>query len=194
MTLTVVAVGAYGAEDVLVATSGPHEGWVWTGSADGGLHRVSPDGRQVQHLGSTGGRPLGLEWMPDGRMLVCDARRGLLVSDPDGVGVAPLLTEVEGRPFTFCNNAAVASDGTVYVSDTGLRPDFSRSNTDAVYRFAADGRVAYHRDYWDPAEGIYEKLPWIGGLFRWIRRRAGGGPRAAERSGPVVRRHRAGRR
>jgi ketosteroid isomerase-like protein len=41
-------------------------------------------------------------------------------------------------------------------------------------RFAADGRVAYHRDYWDPAEGIYEKLPWIGGLFRWIRRQAGG--------------------
>jgi sugar lactone lactonase YvrE len=118
MTLTVVAVGAYGAEDVLVATSGPHEGWVWTGTADGGLHRVSPDGRQVQHLGSTGGRPLGLEWMPDGRLLVCDARRGLLVGDPDGAAVEPLLTEVEGRPFTFCNNAAVASDGTVYVSDS----------------------------------------------------------------------------
>ena len=41
-------------------------------------------------------------------------------------------------------------------------------------RFAADGRIAYHRDYWDPAEGIYEKLPWIGGLFRWLRRKAGG--------------------
>lgn len=37
-------------------------------------------------------------------------------------------------------------------------------------RFAPDGRVAYHRDYWDPAQGIYEKLPWIGALFRAIRR------------------------
>jgi steroid Delta-isomerase len=42
-------------------------------------------------------------------------------------------------------------------------------------RFAADGRVAYHRDYWDPAQGIYEKLPWIGGLFRAIRRAGSAG-------------------
>jgi steroid Delta-isomerase len=42
-------------------------------------------------------------------------------------------------------------------------------------RFGADGRVTYHRDYWDPAEGIYEKLPLIGGLFRWLKRKAGGG-------------------
>jgi len=38
-------------------------------------------------------------------------------------------------------------------------------------RFAADGRVAYHRDYWDTAEELYEKLPLIGALMRWLRRR-----------------------
>lgn len=37
---------------------------------------------------------------------------------------------------------------------------------------AADGRIAHHRDYWDAAEELYEKLPWIGGLMRWLRRRA----------------------
>ncbi len=42
-------------------------------------------------------------------------------------------------------------------------------------RFAPDGRVAYHRDFWDPAQGIYEKLPWIGGLFRAIRRAGSAG-------------------
>ena len=42
-------------------------------------------------------------------------------------------------------------------------------------RFAADGRVAYHRDFWDPAQGIYEKLPWVGGLFRAIRRAGSAG-------------------
>lgn len=39
-------------------------------------------------------------------------------------------------------------------------------------RFAADGRVSYHRDYWDAAEELYEKLPLVGGVMRWLKRRA----------------------
>jgi hypothetical protein len=39
-------------------------------------------------------------------------------------------------------------------------------------RFASDGRVAYHRDYWDAAEELYEKLPVVGSLMRWLKRRA----------------------
>jgi len=41
-------------------------------------------------------------------------------------------------------------------------------------RLAADGRIAAHRDYWDAAEELYEKLPLIGVLMRWLRRRANG--------------------
>ncbi len=37
--------------------------------------------------------------------------------------------------------------------------------------FDADGRVCLHRDYWDPAEELYERLPIIGGLMRWLKRR-----------------------
>lgn len=37
-------------------------------------------------------------------------------------------------------------------------------------RFAADGRVAYHRDYWDAAEELYAKLPVLGALMRGLRR------------------------
>jgi steroid delta-isomerase len=39
-------------------------------------------------------------------------------------------------------------------------------------RFASDGRVAYHRDYWDAAEELYEKLPVIGSVMRWLKTRA----------------------
>ncbi|MCU0941814.1 MAG: nuclear transport factor 2 family protein [Hydrogenophaga sp.] len=39
---------------------------------------------------------------------------------------------------------------------------------------AADGRIAEHRDYWDAAEELYEKLPLIGGLMRWLKARANG--------------------
>ncbi len=38
-------------------------------------------------------------------------------------------------------------------------------------RFDADGRVAFHRDYWDTAEELYEKIPVLGALMRLLRRR-----------------------
>jgi steroid Delta-isomerase len=38
--------------------------------------------------------------------------------------------------------------------------------------FNAQGRVVLHRDYWDAAEELYEKLPLVGGLMRWLKRRA----------------------
>jgi ketosteroid isomerase-like protein len=33
-------------------------------------------------------------------------------------------------------------------------------------------RVAVHRDYWDAAEELYEKLPVVGRLMRWLKQRA----------------------
>lgn len=39
-------------------------------------------------------------------------------------------------------------------------------------RFAADGRVHWHRDYWDAAEELYEKLPLLGALMRLLKRMA----------------------
>lgn len=38
--------------------------------------------------------------------------------------------------------------------------------------FGADGKVALHRDYWDAAEELYEKLPVLGGVMRWLKARA----------------------
>lgn len=40
------------------------------------------------------------------------------------------------------------------------------------FQFGADGRVTLHRDYWDAAEELYEKLPLLGALMRLLRRRA----------------------
>lgn len=37
---------------------------------------------------------------------------------------------------------------------------------------AEDGRISDHRDYWDAAEELYEKLPGLGVLMRWLKRRA----------------------
>jgi sugar lactone lactonase YvrE len=111
---TVVPVPGYGTEDVLV----DDEGRVLTGLEDGRILRVSRDGGVVEMLALTGGRPLGLEFAPDGALVVCDARRGLLRVDLRTEAVDVLVDEVGGVPLRFCNNAAVAADGTVYFTDS----------------------------------------------------------------------------
>jgi steroid Delta-isomerase len=40
-------------------------------------------------------------------------------------------------------------------------------------RFDKAGRVVFHRDYWDAAEELYEKLPLIGAVIRFAKRRVG---------------------
>ena len=39
-------------------------------------------------------------------------------------------------------------------------------------RFNADGKCCLHRDYWDAAEELYEKLPVLGGLMRVLKKAA----------------------
>ena len=40
--------------------------------------------------------------------------------------------------------------------------------------FSELGLVTLHRDYWDAAQELYEKLPVVGSLMRWLKRRANG--------------------
>lgn len=40
-------------------------------------------------------------------------------------------------------------------------------------RFSADGRVIEHRDYWDAAAQVYEHLPVLGSVLRWLKKRIG---------------------
>ena len=39
-------------------------------------------------------------------------------------------------------------------------------------RFNPAGKVIYHRDYWDAAEELYEKIPVIGNFMRFLKRQA----------------------
>lgn len=56
-----------------------------------------------------------------------------------------------------------------------LKPQLTRRIHGVSHvRFAADGRVAYHRDYWDAAGELYAQLPLIGAVIRWLARRNSG--------------------
>jgi steroid Delta-isomerase len=53
-----------------------------------------------------------------------------------------------------------------------LKPELTRKiHGSSHIRFAADGRVQYHRDYWDAAGELYEQLPLVGGLMRFLKKR-----------------------
>lgn len=54
------------------------------------------------------------------------------------------------------------------------QPDVTRTiHGLSVVRFAPDGRVSYHRDYWDAAGELYAKLPLVGPLMRYLARKMG---------------------
>ena len=126
--LTVVPVPGQGAEDVLV---GP-DGVIWTGTEDGSLFAVAADGDLIRRVATTGGRPLGLEWLPDGRLLVCDARRGLLAVGPDDGVVSVLADSVGGVRMRFCNNAAVLDDGSIWFTDSSTRWGIDEWKSDLI--------------------------------------------------------------
>jgi sugar lactone lactonase YvrE len=156
--LRVIPVPADGAEDVVVDT----QGWVYTGTADGSVFRVHPEGRSVECVGRTGGRPMGIELLPDGRLLVCDAKAGLLALDPQTGAIETLLTEVAGQRLTCLNNATLHSSGDIYFSDSSAVFDIDRWKADIaentatgrLLRRAADGQVEVLHDGLRFANGV----------------------------------------
>ncbi|TCM38238.1 SMP-30/gluconolactonase/LRE family protein [Kribbella sp. VKM Ac-2568] len=133
-----------GPEDALI----DEDGSVLTGLLDGRILRVSADGSAISVLADTGGRPLGLEWLPDGKVLICDANRGLLTLDKDG-RITTLLAEIDGRPMKFCNNADILPDGTIYFTDSSTRFGIDEwmadllehSSTGSLYRLTPAGEL-----------------------------------------------------
>lgn len=126
--LTVVPVPGPGAEDVLIG----HDGTAYTGTADGSIFAVSPDGNTIRRIGTTGGRPLGLEWLPGGRILICDAHRGLLTMELETGRVEVVTETVAGVPMRFCNNATVLDDGTIWFSDSSTKWSIEQWKSDLI--------------------------------------------------------------
>ncbi|HZU49720.1 MAG TPA: SMP-30/gluconolactonase/LRE family protein [Mycobacterium sp.] len=146
-----------GPEDVAVL-----EDRLVTGVADGRLLSVAKDGSNIKVVADTGGRPLGIEALPDGRLIVCDAHRGLLRVDPAGDSVEPLVTTVDGEPMKLCNNAAVAGDGTIYFTDSSRRYGLDAFQTDVIER-TATGRLL-RRDPAGEVQVLLDHLEFANGV------------------------------
>ena len=104
------------------------DGRVWTGTADGGIHVHDPAGGSTTTVAVTGGRPLGLENLPDGRILVCDAHRGLLALDPatGALGPRSVFGDVSGMSWDGGNGVP---DGSALDDEGGLWCALPRSSS-----------------------------------------------------------------
>lgn len=105
----------YGPEDTTVDANGI----LYTGTQDGKIIRVFPDG-QVDNWLETGGRPLGLVVDDRDTLLVADAAKGLLSISAAG-DVTILTREAGGTPFRFTDDVVVAPDGRIYFTDASSR-------------------------------------------------------------------------
>ncbi len=111
----------YGPEDITVSA----DGVVYSGTGDGRIVRVFPDGRVETWL-KTDGRPLGLVFDQAGNLIVADAVNGLLSIAPDKT-VTVLAREAGGTPFRFTDDVDIGPDGRIYFTDASSRfrhPDY----------------------------------------------------------------------
>lgn len=120
------------------------------------------DSRAEETLGDTGGRPLGLELLPDGRILICDAHQGLLRLAPVSAEVETLARVVDGTALRFCSNATAAVDGTIWFTESTDRFDFE-TFLGALLEHCPSGRL-FRRDPDGTVHVVLDSLHFANGV------------------------------
>ena len=117
-----------------------------------------------------------------GRLYAADARFKDPFNEVQGV---PAIERIFGHMFTALDQPRFVVTGRVVQGPQCFLTwdflfafrNFDKGVTQTVRGashlvFDDQGLVTLHRDYWDAAEELYEKLPVVGGLMRWLKKRA----------------------
>lgn len=84
----------------------------------GRLFRISPDG-EVELGGEYDGQPNGMKFLADGRLLIADHHRGMMLFDPATGKAQPWFERYQLEPFKGCNDLTISKAGDVYFTDQG---------------------------------------------------------------------------
>ena len=129
------------------------DGKLYTAMLSGAVLRMNADGSSIETLANTGGRPLGLDFDANGRLIIADALLGLLSLETDG-SVRVLTNSVGGDPIRYADAVMVAADGRMVFTDASQRMSPQKYGTfDAalfdIIEQSCTGRVLE----FDPAAG-----------------------------------------
>ena len=95
------------------------QGLLWlTDCAHGRIFRVTPTG-EWDEIAQYEGWPGALQFHPDGRLIIADARHGLLAMHVTSRAITPLLTHHHNQRFKGVADLSIAQDGNVYFTDAG---------------------------------------------------------------------------
>ena len=131
----------HGPEDIEVDS----EGRIYAGLDDGRILRWDAVDREPVLFAETGGRPLGLDWDQNGRLLVADGVAGVLAIDVDGQ-IEVLTTECGERPLRLPDDLAAAADGSIWFSEASQRFGLREWKHD-FFESRPNGRLCV----WEPA-------------------------------------------
>ncbi|MEJ2120866.1 MAG: SMP-30/gluconolactonase/LRE family protein [Alphaproteobacteria bacterium] len=147
-----------GPEDIAIDA----KGWIHTGFIDGRIVAIAPDGKTHKVIANTGGRPLGMRFDADGNLIVTDASKGLLSIAPGGT-ITVLATQAEKKGFGFTNHLAIATDGTIYFSDSSTRWGPGKAVAD-IFEHVPTGRLMAYDPKAKTVRVLMRKLQYANGV------------------------------
>lgn len=123
-------------EDVAVAA----DGTLYTGGENGQVYEIDPETNAVTEIANTGGFILGLEIGPDGELYACDFQNHAVyrIAGDASPTVEAVVSSGPDSPPWHPNAIAFASDGRMYVSDSGDRSDMANAGG-CIYCVDPDG-------------------------------------------------------
>ncbi len=95
------------------------DGTVYAGGEAGQVYRISPDGKKVETLASTGGLCLGITLDQDENIYVCDCGKRALFKVSQSGEVRIFADSAGGAKFVNPNFSVFDSRGNLYFSDSG---------------------------------------------------------------------------
>ena len=148
-----------GPEDVAIDALGRF----YVGYADGRIMRFDPNADRGEELTNTGGRPLGLDFDPNGNLIIADGYKGLLRLSMDGA-LELLTNTADGVAFGFTDDVDVADDGMIYFSDASSKFGPAMKARDDVLEHGGHGRLLSYNPQTGATEVLVDGLQFANGV------------------------------
>ncbi len=158
--ITTLALGeGSGPEDVAI----DKEGSLYVGYDDGRIVRFNSEGKEPDLIANTQGRPLGLDFDPEGNLIVADGYKGLLSISPSGA-IMPLSTTLDGIDYGFTDDVDADSNGVLYFTDASSKFGPAMKARDDVLEHGGHGRLIRYDPAREHAELLLDGLQFANGV------------------------------